>query len=720
MASSISKGSTTPYERMRREGLRPSAPVALQALKVCSSSRDIESGRRIHAQLVQSGDESGIFVANTLIDMYCKCGRMSDALRIFEGMEQHTVVTWTALILGFTQDGQGEIALEIFLEMQEQGCDPNRVTFIAALKACAALGSSDERRKNRALYLRKGRRIHSQAMKNSVENDPSLSNTLVDMYGKCGDLMEARRVFDKMLRRSVVSWSAIILGYAENDEPEIALELFQRMQDEEHCAPNRVTFLAALKAAANLASTEEGKQLDGRFVKIKCLERIRELHSRAAKTLESLDTALLNALVDAYGKCGAVVDARKVFDSLARPTVVSWSAIIHGYAHSGDPQLALELFSRMQRERCAPNRATFLAALKACGSLAALDAGRKIEAQIHSARLQGDPLVATSLVDFYGKCGSMEDAQRVFDDSIAASKDLVAWDALIAGYSWQGRCDQVFSLLEKMEREARLKPDAVTFLSILNACIHAGLVEKGEDYFHAMLPKYGIAPSIKHYTCMVDLLGRANRLDEAVTMVLTMPFEPDLRIWMAVLRASKDVEIGKLAFQSILGLDERNMAAYSMMSNVYAVAGMHAESAKLVQAIRAGATAPGSSRHSGKSWWTDPATGFVHTFVAGESSDELELVLDKVSAGGRERSSLDGEAVLCGHSGNLAIARGVLSTPPGASLRVVSDFWICRECHRVAAMLSKVEQRKIICRDYSSRFHVFEDGRCSCSESWTC
>ncbi|XP_024533611.1 pentatricopeptide repeat-containing protein At5g16860-like [Selaginella moellendorffii] len=547
--------------------------IFVAALKACTGTRDLQTGRKIHGDALVHGPGRSIYVENSLVSMYGKCGRMADARGVFEGMKLHSVVSWTSLIMGYVDNGENELALQQFSRMQqEEQCAPNERTFVAAMMACSTsaareLGKKVDGKLLKAESLERGIKLHEQAEKSGYCEDVFVASTLIDMYAKCGSLADARKVFDKMVSPTVVSWTALILGYAENGEPEMALQLFQLM-DSKGCLPNSRTFVALFVACGRLATKEEGKHDDGSVVKPMSLEKGTHLHSRAAKLGFDSDMFVASSLIDMYTRCGSLSSARAVFDGIKTGhDVVTWTGMIQGYAENGESDAALKLFQQMRACNCAPNSQTYVAVLLACGNLAALDSGRSIHAEIYRNGLEDNQFLSSQLLDFYGKCGS-SGMEQVFDS--LPTRTSITWSALIAGYSCQGRSQDVFHAFESM-REECIQVDNVTFLCVLSACSHGGLVQRGKQYF-AMLSEHGITPSLEHYHCMVDLLGRANHLEEALAMIENTPFKPTLVTWMTVLGACgkwKDVKTGRYAFESLLKINPSHTPAFVLMANIY-------------------------------------------------------------------------------------------------------------------------------------------------------
>ncbi|XP_024528831.1 pentatricopeptide repeat-containing protein At4g18520, chloroplastic-like [Selaginella moellendorffii] len=583
------------FSAMQRKGFVPDSRIFIAALKACTDLATkeegtlvgekmiklecLERGREIHLELAKRGHEGDLYVASTLVDFYAKCGSMADARKVFDKMERYDVVSWTAMILGYAASGQGELGLELYSRMLREGFKPDSRIFVAAVKACGSVASQDERMDWQKKWLEKGVAIHAQVAKAGCENNIYVAASLVDMYAKCGSLENARRVFERVRQRNVVHWNSIIAAYAQGGQEEVAMELYESMKAQGFVSDARTT-VVTLAACAALAGKEEGKESGGVIIKGTSLEKGRALHLEAVKNRHDKDVYVASTLVDFYAKCGCMADARQVFDEMEQHSSASWQAIISGYAHNGKEDTALELFERMKAKGgVVPSGRHYIAAIKACGGLAALEVGRKTHEEIREAGYEDDIMVTNSLIHFYGKCGAMASAQEVFDK--ARTKSLVTWNALIAGYTHQGDTAKTFELFEGMEKE-KVLPNEITFLHVLNACTHAGLVEKGKEIFEAMREKF--SPAREHYTCMVDLLGRANHLEEALAMVKSMPFKPDPALWRAVLGACQkwsNAKVGRIAFESLLELDEGDATAYVLLANIYSGAKMLDESAKI-------------------------------------------------------------------------------------------------------------------------------------------
>ncbi|XP_024536511.1 pentatricopeptide repeat-containing protein At1g11290, chloroplastic-like [Selaginella moellendorffii] len=567
----------------------PNSRTFVAALMACSSlaekeegkvvegkvvkARCLERGMALHADAKEAGCESHTFVENSLVDMYAKCGSLARARTVFEGMFCRSVVSWTALIQGYVEHGESELGLEIFDRMLEEGCAADARTYVAALTACSSLAAAREKKDLDEEVVKKGTGIHSRASKAGCDSDLFVTTALVEMYSKFGKMVEAREVFDSMKQHDVVSWNSLILGYAENGEADVALELFSHMS----CEADARTMVAALTACGNSAALEACKKVDDEakkktiVSKPKSLEKALALCSQAAK--KGLDSQLFvgNALITTFAKCGSMDNARRAFERISQRDVVSWTALILGYADNGEAEQALEQFSRMDAESCNANALTYAAGITACGKLiAASTTARQLHARVCEFGFESNAAVASSLLEFYAKSGRIEIAQQIFET--LDRPGVLVWNSLLAGYSRQGDSSRVFEKLSSM-REEGCKENSGTFLAILTACSHSGLIDKGERYFQAMSREFGIRPGIDHYHCMVDLFGRANRFDRALALIETMPVEADEVTWTILLGACqkwKNVEVGKIAFEKLLSFDRQRSSPFVLMGNIYA------------------------------------------------------------------------------------------------------------------------------------------------------
>ncbi|CAK9856558.1 unnamed protein product [Sphagnum jensenii] len=791
------------YQQMQHEGLRLSTFTFVPVLTACANLRALEDGRCVHQQVIQSACESDVFVATSLIDMYTKCesmeeawevfnkmpsrnvvswnamilGIMEEAWRVFNKLPSRDVVSWTAMLLGHVKCGEGQKALNLFLQMQWEGVKPAPLTFVGALNVCASI-----------VALEEGRPVHKQINESHCESEVIVGSSLIDMYAKCGSMEDAWRVFNRMpsLQMDSFSWKRRLAKYVKAGEYEKTMELFKQMQ-KRGMRPDRFTFVPVLNACAGLRALEEG----------------RRAHQLIMQTGCEADVFVGSSVVDMYAKCGSMEDAWRVFCKMPSQDVVTWTAMILGYVRCGQGQKALELYKRMQQEGVQPDAVTFVVVLNACASVSALEEGRRTHERIIQSRCESDVFVRTSLIDMYAKCGSMEEASRVFNKlpSRAAvcwnamifghvkcgeghkalqlfqkmqhegvqpdpatyvgvlnacaglraleegrrahqlimqtglfntmpSHDVVSWNALLGGFAMHGQGKEALVHFERMCEEG-VHPDDITFVCLLSACSHAGFVDEGLRFNALMTTVYRIPAKLEHYTCMVDLLGRAGHLQEAENMIQGMPCKPNAAIWRALLGACRihgNVEMGERMAKRVLELEPKNAAAFVLLSNLYAATG----NLELSESVERQRKERDAKKQPGRTWIE--VNDAVHTFVV---DDQIHPEMIKIRAELKRLSVLMHDAGyvpntkfvlhdveeeekvihLCHHSEKLAIAFGLMSTDPGTPLRIVKNLQVCEDCHTSTKFISKIVRRKIIVRD-ANRFHHFENGVCSCRDYW--
>lgn len=684
------------YKQMQSEGVKPGRVTFLHLLSACGNPAALTEGKAVHHDILKTGMESNVHIGNALINMYRRCGSVSEAQKVFERMPARDVISWNSIISAHAQHGSSETALKLFQDMRNEGLKPDAITFTSVLSAC------------KSPELELGEKLHKHITDSGFQLDVKLGNALINMYIRCGSLEDARDVFDNLAHRDVMSWTALIGGCAEHGKETEAFELFWRMQSE-GWSPVKATFSSILKACT--AAVDEGKKVI----------------SHMLKTGYELDTGVGNALISMYTKSGSMVDAHKVFDKMPNRDVVSWNRMIAGYAQSGQGQAALELAHQMQGV-IFPNKFTFVSLLNACSSCSALEEGKRVHTEILKRNYTNDVHVGAALITMYAKCGSLAEAEEIFDS--ITEKNVVTWNAMINGYSKHGLAAKALECFNRMEN-AGIKPDGSTFTSILSVCNHAGFVDEGYAKFSFMESQYGISPTIEHYGCLVGLLGRAGRLKVAEMVINQMPFPPDAAIWDTLLGACRvhgNVDLAEMAADKALQLNPENAAVYVLLSNVYAAVGRFEDVAKIRRVMEG----RGVRKEPGKSWIEVNNT--VHEFVADDKShpqaEEIYAELRRLSLQMEEAGyspdtqfvlhevgKAHQETSLCLHSERLAIAYGLISSPPGTPIRIFKNLRICGDCHTASKFISKLVGREIIARD-SNRFHRFHDGKCSCEDFW--
>uniref|UniRef100_A0A803PW07 Pentatricopeptide repeat-containing protein n=1 Tax=Cannabis sativa TaxID=3483 RepID=A0A803PW07_CANSA len=513
-----------------------------------TQTNNIKHVSQIHTQLITNDFISISFLFNNLLNSYAKCGFINRSLLLLFSTAAHrvskNVVAWTTIVTRMFHNGEPFKALLLFRQMRCPGLVPNQFTFSAALPAC---GETE--------ILIHGKQLHSLVWILGLETHLFVSSALIDMYAKCFDMVSAEKVFDEMPDRNVVSWNSMITGFLKNEFYDKGVEFFKEVIRESLVSPDEVSFSNVLSACAKMGTLEFGGQVHGVVVK----------HG-----LESL-SYVSNSLIDMYCKCGGFNNAVKLFqirgDSFR--DVVSWNIMVSGFISNNKFEDACNLFWIMRREGLKLDEVSYSSALNASASLSALNQGILIHDQVIKCGFVQNSSVLSSLITMYSKCGSLIDAYCVFEET--KDRNVICWTAMISAYQQHGYVNKVIESFQEMIREG-MKPNYVTFVTVLSSCGHAGLVEEGFEYFDSMTKIYGINPGHEHYACMVDLLGRAGRLDEARRFVESMPMKPKSSIWGALLGACKNynnLEMGKEVAEKLFVLEPDNPGNYVLLSSIY-------------------------------------------------------------------------------------------------------------------------------------------------------
>lgn len=593
-----------------------------------------------------------------------------------------------------------EEALELFeLVKCEDGCDVESSTYDSLVNACISLKS-----------IRGAKRVFNHMTEGGFEPDQYLWNRMLLMHVKCGMMIDARRLFDEMPHRNIVSWNTIISGLVDTGNYEEALRLFLLMWEELSDGGSR-TFSTAIRAVAGLGLPFAGKQL----------------HSCVLKMGIDRNIFVSCALIDMYSKCGSIEDAHLVFDEMPEKTVVGWNSIIAGYALNGYGEEALDLYYEMRNSGVKLDHFTYSIIVRICARLASLEHAKEAHAGLIRNGFGSDIVANTALVDFYSKWGRVEDARHVFDRM--PRKNVISWNALIAGYGNHGQGTEAVDLFERMLHDGMV-PNHVTFLAVLSACSHSGLSDEGWDIFESMSRDHKIKPRPMHYACMIELLGREGLLDEALALIKDAPFRPTKNMWAALLtscRVHKNLELGKFAAERLLGMEPEKLSNYIVLLNIYNSSRKPEEAAKVLGALKR------------KGLRLLPACSWIeinkhpHKFLFGDKShpqskaiyqrlDELMKDITQLGYVPDTKSLLPDveeqeEKKSTYHSEELAIAYGLISTSNTTSLQVVQNHRICSDCHHVIKLIAMVTKREIVVRD-ASRFHHFREGTCSCGDYW--
>eukprot|EP00250_Pteridium_aquilinum_P018853 c24218_g1_i1 orf=516-2621(+) len=492
------------YQNMREEDVLPSAQTFMWLLKACTRLKDVEQGRRFHAEIAEKGFLRDVFVASTLIDMYVKCSLLEEAQEAFDNLSVRVVVSWNALITGYIEHEHGEKVLLCYERMRHEGVSPDAVTFAIVAKALCSIGAID-----------RGRELHKEIIRHGFGRHLTVGNALIDMYAKLGLLTEAQEVFDNMPVHDIVSWTALISGYVDHGFNQEALNCFSTLQPA-GMSPDCVTYACSLKACSSLKDINKG----------------REIHRMIVSMGLQIDKALGNALIDMYAKCGSMLESQDVFDMLETRDIVSWTELIAGYTDSGLGSKALNLFEEMLRQGLCPDAVTFTCALKACGMTRALEKGRALHRKAAREGFRNDPTLCNTLISMYGKCGSLEEAREVFDKLHV--RDIVSWNALIAGCTEQGAGEEALRCLEQMCLEGTALND-VTYACIIKACSSIGAIEQGRE-LHKEVTRQGFDKGLLVGNTLVDMYAKCGTVSEAQEAFEKIT-SPDDISWNALISA---------------------------------------------------------------------------------------------------------------------------------------------------------------------------------------
>lgn len=607
-----------------------------------------------------------VFSWNALLSAYAKSGSIQDLRTTFDRMPLRDSVSFNTTIAGFAGKSCPKESLELFKRMQREGFAHTEYTNVSALNASAQL-----------LDLRRGKQIHGSVIVHNFLANVFIWNALTDMYAKCGEIEQARWLFDRLTNKNLVSWNLMISGYVKNGQPEKCIGLLHEMRLSGHM-PDQVT---------------------------------------------------MSTIIAAYCQCQRVDEARMVFNEFKEKDIVCWTTMLVGYAKSSREEDALLLFNEMLLEHIGPDSYTLSSIVSSCAKLASLYLGQPVHGKSILAGLDNNLLVSSALVDMYCKCGFIDDARLVFN--IMPTRNVISWNAMIVGYAQNGHDNDALELFENMLKQ-RFKPDNVTFIGVLSACLHSNWVEQGQGYFDSISTQHELTPTLDHYACMVNLIGRSGRIDQAISLIKSMPHEPDFLIWSTLLSVSAtkgDIANAEMAARHLFELDAMNAVPYIMLSNMYASMGRW----KDVASVRTLMKSKNVKKFAGYSWIE--IDNEVHKFTSEDRThpetekiyEELNVLIRKLQKEGftpntnlvlHDVGEDEKFKSICFHSEKLALAYGIIKKPNGSSpIRIIKNIRVCGDCHEFMKFASMIIGRQIILRD-SNRFHHFSTGKCSCKDNW--
>ncbi|CAA6663886.1 unnamed protein product [Spirodela intermedia] len=672
--------------------------------------------------------------------MYCKCGDLESAHLLFDRMTKRNLVSWNSLISGYSLIGRYQQTLGLFLEGRSMEMEPDRFTYAGVLRGSAHLGD-----------LKMGIMIHGLVVVSGVSSQVLLTNSLIDMYAKCGRIDLARLVLDHSHELDEVSWNSLLSGYVHLDA-------------QRGVQINGFALGSIFKACAGSSDYSSD------FGSI--------AHGFAVKVGLEMDVVVCGAMLDKFLKRGAVKKAIETFKLMPEQNVIVFNTMIAGLCGpdletSDQPYYALSLFSDMKRRGMKPSKFTFSSVLKACNVIVGFEPGKQIHAQVLKHNLQKDEFIGSGLIDLYSNNGLIEDGLRCFDSTY--KQDVVSWTSMISGFvqseQFERACDLFHKLLvsgqkpdeftlssvmsacanlaiartgeqvhsrsmktgfnnftvcvnslifmyaksgdidaaakafsETCDHDVKMKdygfvPNSVIFLGVLTACSHGGLLDEGLRSFDSMKRDYNLEPNVKHYASIVDLLGRAGKLPAAEDLILSSGFASDPVIWKALLgscRLHGDVNRAARVAERIIELNPHESSSYVLLYNIYFDAGERL----LADNVRNKMKKLGVKKEPGLSWII--IGPIVHSFTASDKSHpqsrDIYSKLEEMVRGVKETEE---QVVQNFHSERLAVALGMMVLPESAPIRVMKNLRVCRDCHTMMKLFSYSERREIVLRDPS-------------------
>ncbi|KAL0400615.1 UNVERIFIED_CONTAM: Pentatricopeptide repeat-containing protein, chloroplastic [Sesamum latifolium] len=621
------------------------------AIRACSNREYARIGLVIFGFLMKTGYfESDVCVGCALIDLFVKgFGDLESAKKVFDEMPDKNAVSWTLMITRLAQMGSPRDAIGLFVDMVVSGFVPDRFTFSSGLSACSELGS-----------LHIGRQLHGWIVKNGLSLDVCVGCSLVDMYAKSavdGTIDDSKKVFDRIPEHNVMSWTAIITGYVQNggcdDE---AIALYCRMITEGRVKPNHFTFASLLKACGNLFNPSLGEQVYGHAVK--------------------LGLATVNC-------------------------------VVNGYTRNLDSDEAFELLNQIENSNVRLDAFTFASLLSGAASIGAVGRGEQIHAHLLKAGFETNICVCNALISMYTRCGNMEAGYQVFSEM--EDRNVISWTSIITGFAKHGFAKRALELFQQM-LDFGVEPNEVTYIAVLSACSHVGLIDEGWRHFDMMYKEHEIRPRMEHYACMVDILGRAGFLDKAIEFISSIPFTADALVWRTLLGACRihgNKELGKHAAEMILEQDPNDPAAHVLLSNLYASVSKWEDAAR----IRKNMKERNLVKEAGCSWIE--IANKVHKFYVGDTKhpeareiyEELNQLAIKIKKMGyvpdtnfvlHEVEEEQKEQYLFQHSEKIALAYGLISTSKPKPIKIFKNLRVCGDCHAAMKYISVATGREIV------------------------
>lgn len=648
-----------------------------------------------------------IFVMNSLINMYSKCKRIEAARVLFDTCDELDDVSWNSIIAGYVRLGDGfREVFELLARMHRSGLVFSDYTLGSALKACCV---------DKSLNCI-GKMLHVCAIKLDLNSNMVVGTALLDMYAKTGCLTDAVRVFESFRYHNDFMYNTMIAGFLQRQTVSCgyareALGLFCEMQRLGlNCS--KFTFSSIVKACVAIGDFRAGRQI----------------HAQICKKNLQCDEFVGCSLVDFYSFFGSIDDGIRCFNSTPKLDVVSWTSMIAGCVENGKFETALSLLRQFMASGRKPDEFIMSSVMGVCADMAAARSGEQIQGWALKFGISNFIIVQNSQICMYAKSGDIDSARLTFQE--IENPDVVSWSEMICCNAHHGFANEALRIFELMTVSG-IKPNHITLLGVLTACSHGGLVDEGLRYFEIMKKDYGITANVKHSTCIVDLLGRAGRLEDAKRFILDSGFADDPVMWRALLgacRVHKDTMMGKHIADRVIELEPHAAASYVLLYNIYNDAGKE----KRALEVRKLMQDQGVKKEPGISWIEVGSK--VHMFLVDDRShpmsqliysrlEEMLVKINKIEFGDEKLpmdisgTELNGIVGMSHHSEKLAVTFGIISLPKSAPVRVIKNLRVCSDCHVTMKLISKLEKREIILRD-AIRFHHFKEGLCSCKDYW--
>ncbi|KAL5702092.1 hypothetical protein ACHQM5_027351 [Ranunculus cassubicifolius] len=664
-----------------------------------NSCKNMTEFKQLHAQIIQHQHSFSPYESSSattkLISFLAISpnGDLTYAKTLFNQLQNPDIFTSNTLIRGLALSNKPYEALSLYVKVLQKGLKPNNFTFPFVIKGCSE-----------SCMIENGGLVHTHVVKLGLEFDCYIQSSLIHMYANGKDLEGAKKVFDECRSEDRVCWNAMIDAYVKFGEMEVAKSVFERM-----VCRDVVSWNTMINGYALMGKIEDAKKL--------------------FDDMPERNVISWNSMLAGFVKCADVEGAEGIFKKMPKRDVVSWNAMLACYAQTGKSNEAVELFNDMRDVGVKPTEATVVSLLSAYGHLGALDQGKHLHAYINDHKIVISTIVGTALVDMYARCGSISLATQVFHS--IEQKDVLTWNTIITGMAMHGHAEEAHRFFKEMQ-EVGVRPDDITFVAVLGACSHAGMVEEGRRVLASMSSIYGIQPKVEHYGCVIDLLSRAGFLIEAFELIDSMPMEPNPSAWGALLggcRIHGNIEVGERVGKHLLNIQPRHSGRYILMSNIYAAEKRWEDAGKVRKRMKSkGVTkVPGVSMIELKSK--------THQFLSGDKShpesDQIYRKWSEISAQLKTELGYSPDTVqvlfdieeeekehaLSIHSEKLAIAYGFIHLGPSEIIRIVKNLRVCTDCHNVTKLISKVYDREIVVRD-RNRFHHFKNGECSCMDYW--